>query len=241
MSAPVYQVAELSKARVQAGSGFALSVPELTIRPGERVALVGDSGCGKSTLLDMLGLASSPDGAGRFTFCPRGAPSDIPSLWRDGRSNDLGDLRKHHIGYVLQTGGLIPYLTVRQNIDLTRRLLDLPDDGTADALAERLGLAGHGAKLPAALSVGERQRVAIGRALAHRPPVILADEPTASLDPETAKTVMALFLDLVEAEGATLIVATHDRAQVGRLGLRALGHDLARDPAAGLTRARFWG
>jgi len=241
MTEPVFALRGVGKTRQDSGTAFELRVPDFVAAPGERLALVGESGCGKSTLLDLLGLALSPSTAETFRFRGDGGGSeDIAAVWQQGDANRLGELRKRHIGYVLQTGALVPYLSVIDNIDLTRRLLGLPDDGTSQRLAQRLGLAGHLDKDPAALSVGERQRVAIGRALAHRPAVILADEPTASLDPHSAGRVMELFLELIEETGATLIVATHDWHKLEGLGLRQVGHDLSRDEDAMVTRAAFW-
>ncbi|MCP5367074.1 MAG: ABC transporter ATP-binding protein [Hyphomicrobiales bacterium] len=239
MADTVFTLTDVTKARHEGGAGFELCVPRLEVPRGARLALVGESGCGKSTLLDLLGLALSPTTAGAFTFSGGGTPADIAAIWQRRDANHLGELRKRHIGYVLQTGALVPYLGVLENIDLTRRLLGLPDDGTSRRLAARLGLAGHLDKDPAALSVGERQRVAIGRALAHRPAVILADEPTASLDPHTATRVMELFMELIDETGATLIVATHDWHQVDRLGLTKVGHALHRDEEHKVTTASF--
>jgi putative ABC transport system ATP-binding protein len=98
---------------------------------------------------------------------------------------------------------------VRRNIELPRLLLGLALDRVAEELAEKLGIAAQLDKLPSALSVGQRQRAAIGRALAHEPPIVIADEPTAAIDPLNAQRIMALLVDLVDALGVTLILATH--------------------------------
>lgn len=239
----VFSLREVTKARAPGdGPGFVLRVPALDIAAGESVAILGVSGSGKSTLLDLLGLALSPSGAEGFVFTPETeADTDIAALWRANDLDGLGLLRRHHLGYVLQTGGLLPFLTVAGNIDLSRHLLGLPEDGSVERLAERLGIARYLRKHPRDLSAGERQRVAIARALAHAPPVILADEPTAALDPLTAGTVMALFLELVEQAGATAIVASHDHARIEALGLRRLEHALERDAATGAVLSRYWG
>jgi putative ABC transport system ATP-binding protein len=121
----------------------------------------------------------------------------------------LGRLRSRHIGYVLQHGGLLPYLTVRKNIELSRRLLGLPIGSFAEQLAAKLGIAGQLDKLPSALSVGQRQRAAIARALAHEPSIVIADEPTAAIDPLNSRRIMDLFIGLVNELGVTLILATH--------------------------------
>jgi putative ABC transport system ATP-binding protein len=207
------------------GVGFRLVVPRLEIAAGDKIALVGQSGCGKSTLLDMLAMVLCPSGAETFQFLPNGnPPTDITKIWEHRDLNRLSDLRKRHIGYIMQTGGLLPFLTVRENIGLSRRLLAKPADDTMDVLARELGIGRQLDKLPGFLSAGERQRVAIGRALAHRPSIVIADEPTASLDPITAKNTMTLLMSLVDGFGVTLIVASHDWAQIDALGLRKIPH-----------------
>lgn len=239
-SAPVYQLDNVVKVWSSSGSVFKLVIPELRIEAGERLAVTGVSGCGKSTLLDLLGLALSPTSAERFRFAPRnGAATEIASLWSHRQSDRLGNLRKRHVGYVIQTGALLSFLTVRDNIALSRRALNLPDDGSVGDLARRVGIAAHLDKLPSALSVGERQRVAIARALAHRPSVIIADEPTAALDPLTATKIMSLFLELAAESGLTVIVASHDWERMESLGLHRLRHELGRGEKAGMTVSTF--
>jgi putative ABC transport system ATP-binding protein len=222
---PVYRLRKVIKSRTAEGIGFRLVVRNLEIAAGDKIALVGESGCGKSTLLDMLAMVLRPSEAKTFEFAPGDAPpADVTMIWARRDLNRLTELRKRHIGYVLQTGGLLPYLTVRENMELSRRFLALPADDTVDMLARQLGIGRQLDKLPGFLSAGERQRVAIGRALAHRPSIVIADEPTASLDPITARNTMTLLMELVDGFGITAIVASHDWAQVDRLGLRKLPH-----------------
>lgn len=205
---------------------FHLYVPNLQIAKGEKIALIGASGCGKTTLLDMLAFISSPTISETFWFYPQPSeePIAVAEQWKKRRLNILSDLRKRNIGYVMQTGGLLPYLSVRDNINLSRYVLDLPEDGSVEHLAQQLGVARHLSKLPGALSTGERQRVAIGRALAHKPAIVIADEPTAALDPSAADVVMRLFIDLVEELDITVIVASHAQRHIKSLGLRLLSH-----------------
>ena len=227
----IYHLRDVIKTREAEGAGFRLLVPSLQIAMGEKIALIGESGCGKSTLLDMLSMTLRPSKIGSFRFRPeRGAaPVDVAELWRKKRLNHLGDLRRLRIGYVMQTGGLLPYLTVRENINLSRRLLGLPEDDLVEILAKDLGIRNHLDKLPHLLSVGERQRVAIGRALAHRPAIVIADEPTASLDPIAAERIMSLFIELVDELNITVIIASHAWRHINRLGLRHLSHRTHRD------------
>lgn len=236
----IYSLEQVRKDWQSAGARFRLSIPSLTIARGEKIALVGDSGSGKSTLLDLLALILRPNEARAFAFAPNGgAPIEIAEAWASGRTDALVALRARHIGYVLQTGGLLPYLSVRDNIGLPRRVLGLVDDGTVERLAERLGLTRHLAKRPGALSIGERQRVAVARALAHQPALAVADEPTASVDPVNARRILDLFLEVVDEFGVTAILATHDAGVVDALKLRRLEHRL--EPMDGGICSSFWG
>ncbi|MCF5668920.1 ATP-binding cassette domain-containing protein, partial [Pseudomonas marginalis] len=150
------------KSRGVGSQRYRLVIPALTLRAGEQLAIVGPSGCGKSTLLDLLALVLAPDQVGQFDFHQH----DIAGLWRGEQQSTLAALRSQHLGYVLQTGGLLGFLDVRDNIALSRQLLGLKDDGSVLRLAEQLEISDQLAKKPAALSVGQRQRVSCARALA---------------------------------------------------------------------------
>jgi putative ABC transport system ATP-binding protein len=197
----------------------------LEIRRGAKIALVGESGSGKSTLLELLAMILKPSTCEEFLFAPAdGSERDIAALWRAQAADELSVLRSRHIGYVLQYGGLLPYLSVRENIELSRRLLGLPSADAAGELAGKLGIAAELDKRPDELSVGQRQRAAIARALAHQPKIILADEPTAALDPANAERVFALLVELADALGVTLIAATHAHSLAQRAGLTLVAH-----------------
>lgn len=198
----------------------------LDVAPGAKLAFVGESGSGKSTLLELLAMILEPSDCKAFGFRPQNDDRqyDIATAWRMGDRDVLASLRSRHIGYVLQYGGLLPYLTVRDNIELPRQLLELPTEDAAAALAERLNIAPQLDKLPAELSVGQRQRVAIARALAHEPTVLIADEPTASIDPLNAERIMDLLVGLVEKHGTTLIVASHAHRLMRDAGLSMIDH-----------------
>jgi len=226
----IYHLRNVVLDRKSEGVSFRLNVPSLQIRQGEQIAVIGESGCGKSTLLDILAFIAKPSHIDSFRFRPNNsdAPIDIGAYWQKNQLNQLGELRKQHIGYVMQTGGLLPYLTVRDNINLSRSVLRMKKDDTVDTLARELGIARHLDKLPGTLSTGERQRVAIARGLAHQPSIVIADEPTASVDPFAAEKIMALFMELAEDRNITVIVASHAWRHIKRLGLRRLAHHTSR-------------
>ncbi len=226
----VYHLRDVIRDRASEGVTFRLRVPALQITQGEKIALIGESGCGKSTLLDMLAFIAQPTDLAAYRFRPDidNDAIDVARMWKRRQMNRLGDLRRRHIGYVMQTGGLLPYLTVRDNMTLSRSVLGLEDDDTVASLARELGIARHLDKLPDTLSVGERQRVAIGRALSHQPSIVIADEPTASVDPFAAEKIMSLFIELAEERNITVVVASHAWRHIKRLGLRRLAHHTHR-------------
>ena len=219
----IYSLKNVVKSRVVDGACFRLVVPSVEIKAQENVALVGHSGCGKSTLLDMLALALHPESADEFSLTPQvDEIFDVATLWKKKKQNVMAKIRKQHIGYVLQQGGLLPYLTVRENIELPRKLMNMPDDDSTRSIARVMGIHRQLDKLPGLLSAGERQRVAFTRALSHRPSILLADEPTASLDPITARKIMAVVMELVKGLKITMITASHDWAHVYKMDLRSL-------------------
>jgi putative ABC transport system ATP-binding protein len=215
-------VADLEAVRRERGAGsesFRLQVERFRIRPGERVAIVGPSGSGKSTFLDLLALSLAPSAAGRFRLGPGGR--DVAGLWRARDDSALARLRRSAIGYVLQSGALLPFLTVVGNVELPLRLagsLGAGERARTQALLARLGLPTLARRLPAELSLGQRQRVAVARALVHRPALVLADEPTASLDADAAGTVMALLAELAREQGSAVLLVTHDERLAVRHG-----------------------
>ncbi|WP_431919680.1 ABC transporter ATP-binding protein [Nonomuraea jabiensis] len=171
---------------------------------GTMTALVGRSGSGKTTLLNIIGGLDRPDSG---TVLVDGA--DVTALDEDG----LSLLRREKVSYVFQTFGLIPVLSAAENVGAPLRLARVPPverERRVALLLELVGLAAHAEQLPAELSGGQQQRVAIARALAASPRLLIADEPTGQLDAETGLSVMALLRGVVESEGVTALVATHD-------------------------------
>lgn len=202
---------------------FRLCIRRLCVSSGECIAITGQSGCGKSTALDLLGMTLKPDQAGTFTFSPAGDIQDICTIWEDHKLDCMSALRRQYVGYVLQTGELLPFFSVRENVLLTAQLAGMPDNEAQEhvaSLMERLQIDALARAMPASLSVGERQRAAICRALAAKPRVILADEPTAALDPVLARKVMRLFLDVVRETHAALVMVSHDIGLVKEFAFR---------------------
>lgn len=177
---------------------------DLSVAPGETVAITGPSGSGKSTLLAVAGLLRRPDSG-----LVRIAGVDASTL-SDSRRTAL---RRAHIGIVFQSPNLLPSLTAREQVEVVAHISGRKDRGRAIEMLERVGLGDRLDAQPAALSGGERQRVGIARALMNGPAVILADEPTASLDPARAAEVMELLLGEARRIGAATVVITHDLSQ----------------------------
>lgn len=207
----------------------AFSCEHLTLSAGEYVAIVGPSGSGKSTLLSLLGGMLTPT-AGEIWF-------DGQSLYKLSPA-ERSEIRSQRMGFVFQTFNLIPYLTALQNVQIPLALLRLsPEEqqSRATQMLEKFGLGERLNHRPSELSVGQQQRVALSRTLVNNPKVILADEPTGNLDPESREIVLRAF-DECRDEGRTLIMVTHDpmaatRAQ-RRLVLRAgrLSDSVKDDP-----------
>jgi putative ABC transport system ATP-binding protein len=186
------------------GTVHALREATFEVAPGEMVALVGRSGSGKTTLLNLLGGLDRPD-----TGTVHVDGTEVTELDDDG----LSRLRRDTVSYIFQTFGLIQALTAAENVGVPLRLRRTPvpeRERRIEMLLDLVGLREHAQQRPAELSGGQQQRVAIARALAGSPRLLVADEPTGQLDAETGLSVMALLRAVVESEGVTAIVATHD-------------------------------
>ena len=181
----------------------ALDHASVTIAKGDFVSLVGPSGSGKSTLLLMLGGMLSPSSGQVFL--------DGQSLYELSPNGRAG-LRKQKLGFVFQTFNLVPYLTALENVQVPLYLAGVEADAQRDqatALLERLGLGERIHHKPCELSVGQQQRVALARMLANDPAVVLADEPTGNLDPDTSRQIIEFFEEIND-EGKTIVMVTHD-------------------------------
>lgn len=182
----------------------ALQGVDLVVQRGELLALTGPSGSGKSTLLNLCGLIDTPD-AGEIML----GGTAVQGL--DEQARTL--LRRDALGFVFQSFNLVPVMTVAENVDYPLFLAGVPAAERRDRVAQQLaavGLQAHAHHRPDALSGGQRQRVAIARALVKRPRLVIADEPTASLDSHTADQVLDLMRARGQAEGAAFLIATHD-------------------------------
>lgn len=201
LSFPLLSVTALKKS--VPGGRILFTGLELALSPGEFVAIMGESGAGKSTLLNLIAGLDVPD---EGTIAIRGMP--LEGLDDDARTR----LRREAIGFVFQAFHILPHLTLAQNVGLPLVLQHLSAAVAGRRAAEMLasvGLPGREDDFPRALSGGELQRVAIARALVHRPSLILADEPTGNLDPETAARVLDLFAKQVRDSGAAVLLVTH--------------------------------
>ena len=221
---PILDVRKLGKS--VAGDRRLFRNLDLAVAAGELVAIIGESGVGKSTLLNILaGLDHADEGSVVIDG------TTLANLDEAARTR----LRRERVGFVFQAFHILPYLTLRQNVALPLALVS-PDataaEARADTMLEAVGLGGRGQDYARDLSGGELQRVAIARALIHRPALILADEPTGNLDPETAARVLALFAEAVRDNGAAGVMVTHSEASA------AIADRLLRLGAEGLVELR---
>jgi len=208
---PVLEVEKLSKTFGEGEHAVhALREASFSVEAGELVALLGPSGSGKSTLLLCISLIQDPT-SGRIAVSGR-------DVWRDGPLGlDERRFRRENIGFIFQGHNLIPFLTAAENIALARELNGLGRAAAAARareLLEFLEVGNRAGAYPGSLSGGEQQRVAIGRALANEPPIIFADEPTASLDTERGMKVMAMLRRIAREKKSAVIAVTHDHRMV---------------------------
>lgn len=210
--APIVSLRGLKRAFEQGGQRIeVLRGIDLDIMPGEIVALLGPSGSGKSTMLQAVGLLE-----GGF----EGSISVAGERAEDLASDQRTRLRREHLGFVYQFHHLLPDFNARENVVMPQMILGVARaeaEARADSLLTSLGLGQRLTHRPSQLSGGEQQRVAVARALANRPTLVLADEPTGNLDEVTADNVLAEFLALVRGEGSAALVATHNERLAAKM------------------------
>jgi lipoprotein-releasing system ATP-binding protein len=220
MNEPVLATRDLRRAFTQADVTIhVLRGVDLAVQPGEIVALLGPSGSGKSTLLQAVGLLE-----GGFEGSIRISGQEAASLDNDARTA----LRREALGFVYQFHHLLPDFDARENVMLPQLIRGAEPQAArerADGLLGALGLSARLEHRPAKLSGGEQQRVAVARALANRPPLVLADEPTGNLDEATADVVFGEFLNLVRGEGSAALVATHNERIAAKMDRVLRLHD----------------
>ena len=223
---PVLRIQGLTR-RYRADREPVLDGLDFTLYRGEYVAIMGESGVGKSTLLNLLAGLDRAD-SGRIEF----EGQDLAALDDDA----LTLLRRQRMGFVFQAFHVLPYLTVRQNVTLPLDLLQVSTReklARGDEILRATGIDALADRYPRELSGGELQRVAISRALIHRPALLLADEPTGNLDPRTARSILAVLRDQLRANGSAGILITHSEAAAATADrvLRLDGRALRPDPA----------
>ncbi|HEY8593520.1 MAG TPA: ABC transporter ATP-binding protein [Sphingomicrobium sp.] len=227
MSEPVLLTSELRRSFTQGDVTIdVLRGVELAIQPGEIVALLGPSGSGKSTLLQAVGLLE-----GGFQGTIRLNGEEAADLDDEGRTR----LRRDLLGFVYQFHHLLPEFTAVENVVLPQLVRGAEMEPAQQRARDLLSALGLGARLehrPSKLSGGEQQRVAVARALANKPPLVLADEPTGNLDEQTADAVFAEFLSLVRGEGSAALVATHNERLAARMDRVVRLHEGRLQPAA---------
>jgi lipoprotein-releasing system ATP-binding protein len=232
MSEPVLLVRGLRRSFEQGGVRIdVLNGVDLSIAPGEIVALLGPSGSGKSTLLQAVGLLE-----GGFSGEISIGGERVEALDNRGRTR----VRRERLGFVYQFHHLLPDFSARENVLLAGLVMgrgEAAATARADELLSALGLSARLSHRPAQLSGGEQQRVAVARALANAPMLVLADEPTGNLDEATAATVLSEFLALVRGQGSAALVATHNEALAARMDRVVRLHEgrLAPPRTAGLA------
>jgi lipoprotein-releasing system ATP-binding protein len=220
MSEPVLFTGDLKRSFTQGGVTIhVLRGVNLSVQPGEIVALLGPSGSGKSTLLQAVGLLE-----GGFTGSIRLNGEEASRLDDDGRTR----LRRDLLGFVYQFHHLLPEFNAVENVVLPQLVRGADPAAAMKRARDLLGALGLSERLdhrPSKLSGGEQQRVAVARALANKPPLILADEPTGNLDEQTAERVLSEFLTLTRNEGSAALVATHNERLAGRMDRVVRLHD----------------
>lgn len=205
----------LNQVSCQFTGGIIIEITHAQINPGDKILISGPSGCGKSTMLGLLSLSLRPDWGKEF-YCNK---RNILELWERNQLDQLASLRASLFGFIPQTSGLIPFLTIEDNIRLPQQILGKHDLSWMQTLTHRLEISSILYRKPHEVSVGQRQRVAVARALINRPSIVLADEPTASVHPCLADEILHLLIETVKETEAALVMTSHDRQRAVQYGL----------------------
>ncbi|MBV1897195.1 MAG: ATP-binding cassette domain-containing protein [Rhodobacteraceae bacterium] len=209
---------------------FTLRSGQWSIKGGEVIGLTGQSGTGKTLLLEILGLLRAPGGGSYYSQQPD-ETHHFDRYWSGAQARALcASARARFFGFVPQSGGLLPFLTIAGNVALSQEIAGRIDPDWRDHLLYHLGLEKSAHLYPGALSIGQRQRVSIARALAHKPFCIIADEPTAALDPENAHAAMQLLIDAAHEGGAATVISSHDYPALAQFPMRRMGLEITSAP-----------
>ena len=220
-------IKQLEISRLTDNSSFRVCLPELKLRAGDVVVIQGDSGSGKSTLLEMIGMILKPDNIDDFKLFLDNNDLDIAKWINNNDINQLANIRAQYLGFMLQTGGLLPFLKIYDNILLPIKLLQKNvDNARLEYLIDKLGISHLLNKYPKQLSIGERQRASFIRSIIHKPALLLADEPTSALDPYNANLLFDLIIEQAKQDNIAAIIVTHDWQRISTKGLFTLSAKL---------------
>ena len=191
---------------------FLIKLPSFSLKNKEIIALSGSSGCGKSSILEVIGLVLKPQKLEQFTISYNNDNLDLADLIFKDKQKILARLRAEYFGFMMQTGGLLSFLNVLENIKLSSKILNKKlNQEWIDYLIDSLNISVNLLKkYPKQLSIGERQRISFIRALSHKPKVLLADEPTAALDPNNASALLNIVQKVVLENDISTIIISHD-------------------------------
>ncbi|QFR33585.1 ABC transporter ATP-binding protein [Ancylobacter sp. TS-1] len=210
-SSTVLQIRSLTKILESGGSRFELRIPDLSFQRGRFYGIVGRSGSGKSSLLDLLAMVSRPTMVDTYELIADRETVDLANIVQSGDDAEISRIRLRHFGYILQSGGLFSFLTVRENLQLPFILAGIEvNEDTIRQFVELYDMVAQLDKKPSQLSGGQRQRVSILRALSLSPQIVLADEPTASVDENMAEVIVGELKRLSQLNGVTVIMVSHD-------------------------------
>ncbi len=224
----------LENVSYQFSDGIKIIITNAEIKKGDHFLISGPSGCGKSTILGLLSLALKPRLGKNFYF----QQNDILKLWNTKKRNQLSFLRAQFFGFVPQTASLIPFLTIEENIKLPQYIIKKYDQNWFDQLVNFLEIRSVLFKKPHQVSVGQRQRIAVARALINKPLIVMADEPTASVHPTLADEILYLLIETVTSSKSALIITSHDVERVLRYGLKEMVCDI--DNMQNITRLQIY-